>query len=106
MAVRHRQAGVREPGVVGVHGRAVSQALAGGGVVFLKEDFLEAVTAEPESRRHGELLDKDKESVRAEGKECGAGGLVLVEKDVAQNRWKRSPEQSREQGQRPQRHAA
>ena len=70
MAVGHWQAGVREPGVVGMHGRAVSQAPAGGRVVFL-EDFLEAVPAEPESRRAWRI----KESVHAKGKSGVLGAL-------------------------------
>lgn len=53
-----------------MHGRAVSQDLAGGGVVFL-EDFLEAVTAEPESRRAWRI----KESVHAKGKSGVLGAL-------------------------------
>lgn len=73
MGARHRQAGAREPGLVGVHRKAVSQAW---GRSSLKEDFLELVTLAPESGRAGRIARKDKEGAPHGGREWTVEGMV------------------------------
>ncbi|XP_015449021.1 TGF-beta-activated kinase 1 and MAP3K7-binding protein 1 [Pteropus alecto] len=82
MGARHKQAGAREPGLVGVHGKAINQ---GWGRSSLKEDFLELVTLAPESGRAGRIARKDKEGAPHGGREWTVEGtvkpLVQVEKE-------------------------
>lgn len=60
MGARHKQAGAREPGLVGIHEKTCQPSL---GTIFLKEDFLEVVTLAPKSRRVGRIARKDKEGI-------------------------------------------